>query len=69
MVLSDVERDITKTVVQRFLNMKQSSPRGLFSRRFRSSQAFYQLTGWNILANAKSGGANLFSAWAQRFFS
>jgi uncharacterized protein (TIGR02391 family) len=54
MVLSGVERDITKTVVQRFLNLKQSSPRGLLARRFRSSQAFYRLTGWNILANAKA---------------
>jgi predicted nucleotide-binding protein len=52
MVLSEVEREITKNVVQRFLHENKSSPRKLLARRFRSSQAFYRLTGWNILANA-----------------
>ncbi len=52
MVLSEVEREIAKNVVRRFLDKKQPSPRKLLARTFRSSQSFYRLTSWNILANS-----------------
>lgn len=51
MVLSEVERDITKTVVQRFLNLNESSPRSLLARQHRSSQAFYRLRDSGIVRN------------------
>jgi uncharacterized protein (TIGR02391 family) len=42
MVLSDVERRVTKTVVQRFIGLKEPSPRKLLARRHRFSQ-FHRL--------------------------
>lgn len=51
MVLSEVERDIIKTVVQRFVNLNESSPRSLLARRHRSSQAFCRLRDSGILRN------------------
>ena len=51
MLLNDVEREITKNVVQRFLYENKPSPRKLLVRRFRSSQAFYRLRDSGILAN------------------
>jgi diguanylate cyclase (GGDEF)-like protein len=51
MSLNDVEREITKDVVQRFLHENKPSPRKLLARRFRSSQAFYRLRDSGILAN------------------
>jgi uncharacterized protein (TIGR02391 family) len=50
MALTDVEREITKTVVQRFLNLKESSPRALLVRRHRSAQ-FHRLRDSGILRN------------------
>jgi uncharacterized protein (TIGR02391 family) len=50
MVLSDVERSITKTVVHRFLDLKEPSPRPLLARRHRFSQ-FHRLRDSGILRN------------------
>jgi hypothetical protein len=54
MVLSDVQRDITKNVVERFLHENKPSPRKLLARRFRFSQ-FYRLTDSGILTNTAAG--------------
>lgn len=51
MLLSEVEREITKNVVQRFLHENKPSPRKLLARTFRSSQAFYRLRDSGIIAN------------------
>lgn len=50
MVLSEVERNITKTVVQRFLGLKEPSPRKLLARRHRFSQ-FHRLRDSGIFRN------------------
>jgi hypothetical protein len=52
MVLSEVEREITKTVVHRFLNLKESSPRKLLARQHRFSQGFYRFTDSGIFKTA-----------------
>lgn len=49
MPLSDVEIGIVKTVVDRFLRMKEPSPRGLLIRRFRSPEALYHLSNAAVL--------------------
>jgi predicted nucleotide-binding protein len=54
MRLSDVERNITKNVVERFLYENKPSPRKLLARRFRFSQ-FYKLTDSGILTNTAPG--------------
>lgn len=57
MVLSEVERQITKNVVQRFLDENRPSPRKILARMFKSSQSFYRLTGSNIIANVAANVA------------
>ena len=54
MELSAVERDITNTVVKRFLRDSKPSPRNTLAREYRFSQ-FHRLTGWNILTNTVLG--------------
>lgn len=51
MQLSDIERNITETVVHRFLNLNESSPRSHLARLHRSSQAFSRLKESGILRN------------------
>jgi uncharacterized protein (TIGR02391 family) len=50
MLLTEVERDITQTVVQRFLNLKEPSPRKDLARRHRFSQ-FHRLRDSGIFRN------------------
>src|ERR1700730_4741487 len=52
MPLSDTEREITKTVVARFLNMGQATPRGGLVRQYKNLQALERLTRWSILKRA-----------------
>jgi uncharacterized protein (TIGR02391 family) len=54
MVLSDVERDIIKNVVERFLYENKPSPRPRLAQRFRFSQ-FHRLTDSGILTNTAVG--------------
>jgi hypothetical protein len=54
MRLTDVERDITKDVVERFLYENKPSPRKLLARKFRFSQ-FYRLTDSGMLTNVAVG--------------
>jgi hypothetical protein len=54
MRLTDVERDITQNVVERFLYESKPSPRKLLNRKFRFSQ-FYRLTDSGILTNMAVG--------------
>jgi hypothetical protein len=51
MVLSEVERNITKTVVHRFLNLNESSRRSDLARLHRSSQSLSRLRDSGILRN------------------
>jgi predicted nucleotide-binding protein len=54
MTLSDVERDITKNVIERFLYENKPSTRKLLARRFKFTQ-FYRLTDSGILTNTAAG--------------
>jgi hypothetical protein len=54
MRLNVIERDITKDVVERFLQENKPSPRKLLSRKFRFTQ-FYRLTDSGILTNTAAG--------------
>lgn len=54
MQLSDIERDITRNVVERFLYENKPSPRKLLAQRFRFSQ-FHRLTDSAILTNTTPG--------------
>ena len=53
MILSDIQRDIVKTVVNRFFHSKEATPRQFLVRKFRVPQAFHQLANSSMLANAK----------------
>src|SRR6266851_981420 len=49
MPLTELEVEIVKTVVERFFRLKESSPRKLLIRRFRSPEALYRLSNSAIL--------------------
>ena len=55
MALAGPEIEIVKTVVDRFFRMKESSPRGLLIRRFRSPDALYRLSNASILKTFETG--------------
>jgi eukaryotic-like serine/threonine-protein kinase len=55
MPLSDTEREITKTVVARFLDMGQATPRGVLVRQYRNLEALQRLTSWPILKKTGTG--------------
>jgi eukaryotic-like serine/threonine-protein kinase len=55
MPLSDAECTITKTVVARFLNMGQATPRGLLVRQYKNLQALERLSRWSILRRTGTG--------------
>lgn len=59
MALTDVEREIIKTVVERFLNMQESTPRKLLVRRYRSLDALRRLTDFPILKKVNSSSASV----------
>jgi predicted nucleotide-binding protein len=65
MELSAVERDITNTVVKRFLRDSKPSPRNTLAREYRFSQ-FHRLTGWNILTNTVLGAATVDEVYLPR---
>jgi hypothetical protein len=55
MPLSGTEREITKAVVDRFLNEGTASPRGLLVRRFKNLQALERLNRWPVLKKVGTG--------------
>src|SRR5580704_8349713 len=66
MVLSEVEREITKSVVQRFLHENKPSSRKFLVHTFKSSRAFYRLTDSNILANITPNAATVDQVYLPR---
>ena len=65
-MLSEVEREITKTVVRRFLDEKESSRRSFLARKHRSSQAFHRLRDSGILRNATQNAATVDEVYLPR---
>lgn len=49
MALTELEHEIVKTVVERFVRLKESTPRKLLIRRFRSPDSLYRLSAAAIL--------------------
>lgn len=58
MPLTDVERRIIQLVVKRFLELKESSPRKLLIRQFRSLEPLQRLTNFSILKKVNRSGSN-----------
>lgn len=63
MILSNIQHDIITTVVNRFFHSKEATPRKFLVRKFRSPQAFHQLTSSSILANAKMNAPTVDEAY------
>jgi serine/threonine protein kinase len=58
MPLTDIERRITQTVLKRFLELKESTPRKLLIRQFRSLEPLQRLTNFPILKKVNRTGSN-----------
>src|SRR5882724_12262866 len=58
MPLTDVERRITQTVLKRFLELKESTPRKFLVRQFRSIEPLQRLTSFPILKKVSRTGSN-----------
>jgi serine/threonine protein kinase len=58
MPLTDVERRITQTVLKRFLELKESTPRKFLVRQFRSIEPLQRLTSFPILKKMSQTGSN-----------
>jgi serine/threonine protein kinase len=58
MPLSDTDREITKAVVDRFLNLGEATPRALLVRQYRNLQALENLYRWSILKRTGTGDAD-----------
>jgi len=58
MPLTHVERRITQVVVRRFLELKDSTPRKLLVRQFRSLEPLQRLTTFPILKKVNRSGSN-----------
>jgi hypothetical protein len=58
MPLTHVERRITQVVVRRFLELKESTPRKLLVRQFRSLESLKRMTTFPILKKVNRSGSN-----------